>query len=211
MGIKGKQVVYQICISIVLVCLIWINAPIVHAENVSDWLQDQYQERNTKIPEDSQIESIENTEPSFVWSLVKLVFILALMIGLLYIGVRFFSRRNRQINDLKMLENLGGIPVGQQKSVQLIRVGHAYYLLGVGENVELLKEIDDESMIHELETLAETAEETNIFATFKRDQHDNKEDSSLNSFKNIYTKELNNLMNHRKEMIDQQRKREGHE
>ncbi|HLR14543.1 MAG TPA: flagellar biosynthetic protein FliO [Bacillota bacterium] len=211
MGIKREHVAYQMYVSILLVCLIWINAPTVHAESVDDWLQDENEENNNEKVEEQQVQPIENTDPSFGWSLVKLVFILALMVGLLYIGVRFFSRRNRQMKDLNVLENLGGIPVGQQKSVQLIRVGNAYYLLGVGENVELLKEIDDESIIQELETLGETPEETNIFATFQRSQQDKKQKNSSHSFKQLFTKELNNLMNNRKEMIDQQRKREDNE
>lgn len=208
MGIKSKQVAYRICISILLVCLIWTNSPTVHAESVDDWFQNENQQNNDKKLKKQQTDPIESSDGSFVWSLVKLVFILALMIGLLYVGVRFFSRRNRQMKDLNMLENLGGIPVGHQKSVQLIRVGQAYYLLGVGENVELLKEIDDESVMQELKTLAEDPGEANIFATFQRYQQDKKED---NSFKRLYTKELNNLMNNRKEMIDQQRKREHNE
>lgn len=211
MGISRKQVVHLMYISILLVCILWTNAPTVHAESVNDWFQNENQHNDSEKLDEQQIDSLENTESSFGWSLVKLVLILTLMIGLLYAGVRFFSRRNRQMRDLNVLENLGGIPVGQQKSVQLIRIGSAYYLIGVGENVELLKEINDESVVQELETLAETTEETNIFATFQRHKQEKKQENSSNSFKQLYTKELNNLMKNRKEMIDQQRKREGNE
>src|SRR5699024_10935143 len=130
------------------------------------------------------------------------------MIGLLYVGVRFFSRRNRQMRDLNILENLGGIPVGQQKSVQLIRLGSTYYLLGVGESVELLKEIEDESMIEELQQLAEAPEEEHWIASFQRKQKEKNEPEQSHAFKQLYSKELDHLMKNRKELIQSNQKRE---
>lgn len=49
-----------------------------------------------------------------------------------------------------MMQNLGGISVGSQKSVQLVKVGNSLYLVGVGEDVNMLKEITDE---HECKSL----------------------------------------------------------
>ncbi len=212
MGTNKRQIVQRICISILFLCCLFAWSDTAGAESVTDWIQNDEQDiKEEPSEEPAQVEPIENQDPSFLWSLVKLVFILALMLGLLYAGVRFFSRRNRQMRDLNVLENLGGIPVGQQKSVQLIRVGNAYYLLGVGDNVELLTEIEDESMIHELTQLADNPEEEGLFSAFQRNKQEKTKSDQSSSFKQLYTKELNNLMNSRKEMIESQQKREDNE
>lgn len=204
---KG-QLVQRLFISIlILSCLfVWSNS--AQAKNVTDWLNDDEDLIEEQPEEQKEATPLDNDDPSFLWSLVKLIFILVLMIGLLYVGVRFFSRRNRQMRDLNVLENLGGIPVGQQKSVQLIRLGSAYYLLGVGENVELLKEIEDESILQELQQLAEKPEEESFFAAFKANYKQKNAPEESNSFKQLYTKELDNLMNSRKELINSKQKRD---
>ena len=54
------------------------------------------------------------------------------------------------------MKNMGGISLGQQKSVQLVVIGNQYYLIGVGDDIRLLKEITDRT---EIETLTEYYEE----------------------------------------------------
>lgn len=49
-----------------------------------------------------------------------------------------------------MLQNLGGIQLGQQKSVQVIRVGDRFFIVGVGDSIQLLDEIRDEAEIQQL-------------------------------------------------------------
>src|SRR5699024_6679095 len=56
----------------------------------------------------------------------------------------WFLKKRRSYEKAGSLENIGGISVGQQKSVQIIRIGDKMYLLGVGSNVELLKELSEE-------------------------------------------------------------------
>ncbi|GAK02043.1 flagellar biosynthesis protein FliZ [Geomicrobium sp. JCM 19037] len=56
-----------------------------------------------------------------------------------------------------MLQNLGGIQLGQQKSVQVIRVGDRFFIVGVGDSIQLLDEIRDED---EIQQLVEKADQT---------------------------------------------------
>ncbi|MXI40447.1 flagella biosynthesis protein FliZ, partial [Escherichia coli] len=42
------------------------------------------------------------------------------------------------------VENIGGTTVGQNRSVQLIKVGKRVLVVGVADSIQLLKEIDDE-------------------------------------------------------------------
>lgn len=208
---KQQMVRYvRICSIFIIIMFFWTAS--IQAKNVTDWIEDQDldldQEQEDIQKEPVQEYSTEKQESSFVWSLLKLVGILALLIGLLYVGIRIFTKRNRQMRDLNVLENLGGIPVGQQKSVQLVRVGSSFYLLGVGENVELLQEITDESLIQELEELTERPDEESLLSVFRHQKKTKEEQHAPSSFKDMYTKELDHLMNQRKDMIQSRQKKE---
>lgn len=104
-----------------------------------------------KVAEEENHEPISvQDNPSIVMSFIKMVFVLVLILGLIYGLLKFIKRHQQTLSQTKVLENLGGITVGQQKSIQLIRVGKKVYLLGVGDNVELLKEITDEETMNEI-------------------------------------------------------------
>ncbi len=52
----------------------------------------------------------------------------------------------------RMMKNVGGLSLGQHKSIQLVVIGGSYYLIGVGDEVRLLKEITDPKEIEALES-----------------------------------------------------------
>lgn len=87
---------------------------------------------------------------------IKAFFALIFVVGLLYASLKFINRKNRLYDKNRLMKNLGGISLGQQKSIQLITVGDTYYLVGVGEDIRLLKEITDDN---EIATLLEYYEE----------------------------------------------------
>ncbi|REK57911.1 MAG: hypothetical protein C6W55_04300 [Thermobacillus sp.] len=76
---------------------------------------------------------------SAVWVIVALVIVIVLIVFTL----RFLSSRTRTWGQNRSLRSLGGIALGQNKSLQVVEVGGKLYLLGVGENVTLIDRIDD--------------------------------------------------------------------
>ncbi len=64
------------------------------------------------------------------------------MLGILIFVLRFLNKRNQNYQQNSVIRNLGGHSVGAQKSVQLLQIGNQIYVVGVGEDVQLLKEID---------------------------------------------------------------------
>lgn len=84
------------------------------------------------------------------WDYIKTLFALIFVVGLLYGLLKFINRKNRLYDKNRLMKNLGGLSLGQQKSIQLIAVGDTYYLVGVGEDIRLLKEITDEKEIASL-------------------------------------------------------------
>lgn len=78
-----------------------------------------------------------------VWDYVKMVLALIFVIALLYGVLKFVNSRNNKYQQSQLMQNLGGISLGQQKSVQLLKIGESLYLVGVGDDVNILKEIID--------------------------------------------------------------------
>lgn len=93
------------------------------------------------------------------WDYIKTFLALAFVIGLLYALLKFMNRKNRLYDKNRMMKNLGGLSLGQQKSIQLIVVGDTYYLVGVGEDIRLLKEITDEKELASLLAYYEEADD----------------------------------------------------
>lgn len=82
----------------------------------------------------------------YIKTLFALVFVLGLLFGLL----KFVNRRNKLYDKNRLMKNMGGISLGQQKSIQLVVIGESYYLIGVGNDIRLLKEITDPDEIDKL-------------------------------------------------------------
>ena len=76
------------------------------------------------------------------------MFVLGLLFGLL----KFVNRKNKLYDKSRFMKNMGGISLGQHKSIQLVVIGESYYLIGVGDDIRLLKEITDPE---EIETIVE--------------------------------------------------------
>ncbi|EZH67258.1 hypothetical protein DH09_04805 [Bacillaceae bacterium JMAK1] len=86
-----------------------------------------------------------------VWSvLFKLFLALFVVIALMYVLLRLLGRKNYQMQSSNTMQNIGGIPLGQNKSVQIVRIGDRLLVVGVGENIALLDEIRDEDEIERI-------------------------------------------------------------
>lgn len=182
----------------------------VHAEvkNVTDCLEGENCEelqQSTEIElnntNDMLIESENKSSSSFFLNFLKMIFALLLVLALIYFILTFMKKRNKLQGNSELLENLGGISLGTNKSVQLIKVGDKVYLVGVGENVELMKEITDESLI---ETLLVETEEQEPMTSYIQSifQGRNKQTTKTSNFTNTFKQELNKLKKERNNLID---------
>lgn len=151
--------------------LLFLLLPIsVGAEaNVLDCLENEEECNEEEVnidneqpqPNENDEDTIMNNDNEFLveddadnssmgWQMVRLIVGLALVLGLVYVVLKFLGKRNGFNQQPGLLRNVGGVSVGANKSVQIIRVGNKYYLIGVGDNVELLEEIDDPETIEQL-------------------------------------------------------------
>ncbi|MEY8751240.1 flagellar biosynthetic protein FliO [Alkalicoccobacillus gibsonii] len=95
-------------------------------------------------------------------TVLKLIGSLALIIALMYGLVRFLGKRTKTFRQSQVLENIGGMPLGPNRSIQLIKVGDRVLVVGVGESIQLLKEIDSEEELDELKRLQEEQDQANL-------------------------------------------------
>lgn len=77
------------------------------------------------------------------WEVLWVLFVLLLMIGGIVLLLRFVGRRNRGWWVNRSLRSLGGLTLGANKSMQIVEWNNRIYVLGVGENVQLLDSITD--------------------------------------------------------------------
>ncbi|MBR0601296.1 flagella biosynthesis regulatory protein FliZ [Bacillus safensis] len=115
---------------------------------VNDWLKDEKESKKDteKKTTDNQTNPAEEVPSSSVsiMDFVKMIGALLFVILLIYGLVRFVGKQNRLLKPFRYVENIGGTTVGQNRSVQLIKVGKRILVVGVADSIQLLKEIDDE-------------------------------------------------------------------
>lgn len=210
--IKRISIVFLVLISLI----VWFSNVSIYAESITDCsenmsindclkLQEQQESNNNLLEETGSM-----TEGSLLISFVKMIFALLLILGLIYIIFKMVGRKKLSLQQSKVIENLGGIPLGNNKSIQLVKIGNEVIVLGVGEDIRMLYKITDESTLSFIEQNQELTEaQTNIFEaiadTFQREKKSNEE---KDSFHQLFTKELDRMKNHRKKIIKEHQKRD---
>jgi len=92
-----------------------------------------------------------NIAGSLVWVIVALL----IVIGLIVVTIRFLAGRSRSWGANRSLRLLGGVALGQNKSMQVVDIGGRIYIVGVGEDVTLLDKIDDPLQVQDVLRLLE--------------------------------------------------------
>lgn len=152
------------------------------------------------------------------WEYIKMVLALIFVVALFYGLMKFLNKRNLNFQRNQLVQNLGGLSLGAQKSVQLLQVGKTLYLVGVGEDVQLLREITDPDEIASLLALYNERQElaatspyiAEVFSKFKRK---NNESSSTkqnqNAFGELFEKKISEIKQERSEELDKWKQKEN--
>lgn len=86
-------------------------------------------------------------DPPNIGNIVTVIVVLILIIGLIVLLIRFLAHKNNSWFSSRSIRHLGGVGLGQNKSVQMVKIGNSLYVVGVGEDVRLLEKIDEQSEI----------------------------------------------------------------
>lgn len=152
------------------------------------------------------------------WDYVKTIFALLFVVGLLFALLKFINRKNRMFDQHRLMKNIGGLSLGQHKSIQLVVIGESYYLIGVGDEVRLLKEITDPDEIQNLESYFDADELqtppgiVNKLLTMlpnKKGTASNDGDDQSSDFGKIFTSRLDELKAERKKHLNRLEEKES--
>nr|WGD92158.1 flagella biosynthesis regulatory protein FliZ [Bacillus subtilis] len=176
---------------------------------VNEWFQkkdeknadqsEQKKEKTTKTADETE----GAVAPSVsAFDFVKMIFALLFVIALIYGLVKLMNKRNRLLKPFQYVENIGGTSVGQNRSIQLIKVGKSVLVVGVGETIQPLKEIEDEKEIevilsqHE-EAMSSKIEWQKFVKPLKSSEHQPRQ--KLPSFSKALKEQLEELKQNRSE------------
>src|SRR5699024_5748380 len=187
--------------------------------NVKDCIEngeDCSEPSSTGISEKENVQELNSQSNSSLYiDMEKMLITLLLVLAFIYFFLKFINKRNT-LHQQRALQNLGGISVGPSKSVQIIQVGSKYYLIGVGDNVEMLNEITDENLIEELvnDLEKDNIRFDNFLSNLSKISKKRKEstNSSEKNFKKMFSDELASLKENRGDLKKQhETRKDNHE
>src|SRR5699024_10170874 len=205
-----KKIVYLSLITVLLLIIIVPVATFAKEMNVKDCLESGdclEDDTNNEQLIENEAESNNNNTGSLAQSMVKMFIALFFVLLLIYVLVRLFNRKNRRMTQTNVIENLGGINVGTNKSVQIIRIGKDMYVIGVGESVELLKEITDQDVVQQLNEYSEQPNQVNekfpALINKVRKRKDIEDENEDQTFNDLFKRELNEMKSRRQQVMNQ--------
>lgn len=144
-----KKLIYIAMAALFFVFLSFSAPSAAFAEaNVTDWLNDK--EPETEQPVES-IEAKPAEDQSLLPIIGKLILYTLLILVMIYGLIKFLALRQKKMQPNQAVTMMGGTPLGNNKSLQLIKVGGKVYMIGVGDDVSLLKEFTAEDEISSIE------------------------------------------------------------
>lgn len=107
---------------------------------------------------------------SSMGNVLKVVVSLVVVVGGFILFMRWLSQKTQGVKASQQMTHLGGVPLGKDRSVQLVKLGDHVYMLGVGESIQLIDRLDADQLDH-AEDVTPTLNKTNssvFLDTFKQ-------------------------------------------
>ena len=110
-----------------------------------DSVYDSYQKdsKQTEIQDTSNSEVIIEETPSFFSLIIKFIFSLLLVIALIWGFLKFLGKKTGQLHTKGPIKVIGGQNLGNNRSVQVTMIGDNLYILGVGNDIQVVDKIMD--------------------------------------------------------------------
>ncbi|WP_232735743.1 flagellar biosynthetic protein FliO [Alteribacter populi] len=89
-------------------------------------------------------------DQNYFWMIVQMFLALAFVIALIYGILKLVNKRSQSMRNHSTIRSIGGVNLGPNRSVQLVKVGNRLLVVGVGETIQLLKEVTDPAEIEQM-------------------------------------------------------------
>lgn len=161
------------------------------------------------IDEDQELSSNGSSTWDTFTMLLQVILYLAIIIGLFALIIRFVSKRNRISGFGHSVRSLGGVPLGQNKSIQIVEIGDALYVVGVGDNVQLLDKIDDAEEVANVSKLLQSRKDSvDMLSTFgswlkrsvNRKEAEEEAEDITHSFQQVFQDKLQQVSSRRQKV-----------
>ncbi|MGM9956807.1 MAG: flagellar biosynthetic protein FliO [Peribacillus sp.] len=204
-------------VSLALV-IVFCGAIQAHAQDQDDTVKNFFEPENSKMDKtDKSKESLstdsqstdEATNPEKVgitgWEFLRMILATIFVVVLLYIVLRFVGKKSKTYQKANSVENLGGTSLGANRSVQLVKVGGRILVVGVGENIQLLKEIDDpkeyEQLIEDYNGKIDQMIQPRDLVEKMKGKWLKKDENETNSFSSEFKNQLEKMSKSRKKLL----------
>ncbi|OEF98619.1 flagellar biosynthetic protein FliO [Desulfuribacillus alkaliarsenatis] len=155
-----------IILLLAIIIAVFIPASVNATGNVFDYFN-QGTEQDENLADEVGTTTTNNTW-LFISALIKLVVATTVIILIIYFGAKIITEKRRRFQSSQNMQTIGVHALGQNKTLQVVRIGKKIYLLGVGDNINLIKELSPEDSIKLYEQIEEqtqeASEDNNSFA-----------------------------------------------
>ncbi|NEW05557.1 flagellar biosynthetic protein FliO [Paenibacillus sp. SYP-B3998] len=143
--------------------------------------------------------------------IAKVIFFLVLIILLFFMLIKYLAKKNKGSFFGNSIRSIGGVPLGQNKSVQIVEIGHSLFVVGVGENIQLLDKINDaDEVAYITELLTATQDQGTGFVSlskwasklFVRNKAIEEDVEITSSFQQVFHDKLQRVTNRNKNVED---------
>jgi flagellar protein FliO/FliZ len=121
-------------------CVVLFLSPLNIVVAKEGTVYEQYQKDSQQQTELAD-KSVEDTKVSIVPYLFKFIGSFILIIVLLYFVLKYLSKKTKMYQTGGPIHALGGHSLGQNRSLQIVMIGETLYIVGVGEDVNLIRTI----------------------------------------------------------------------
>ncbi|KIY21529.1 flagellar biosynthesis protein FliZ [Mesobacillus subterraneus] len=143
---------------------------------------------------------------------VRMILATVFVIALLYFLLKFINKRSLSNKSSKLVENLGGTSLGGNRSVQIVKAGNRLFIVGVGENIQLLKEIEDpkeyDQVIREYNSkMEQLIQPSDLLTKLRKRAKKRSRDPQSSNFSALLKHQLNDMASGRRKMFEEMQKK----
>ncbi|MED3563668.1 flagellar biosynthetic protein FliO [Bacillus xiapuensis] len=134
---------YTMIVFIMLCSLVTFQSAVFAADSQSAGDSSIYDtiHNGKETPKSPAAQPAASGTPSLFPLFVKFIVSFILVIGLLFVLLRFLSKRSSMMQTNGPILPLGGQVLGNNRSLQVVLIGQTIYIFGVGESITLLRTI----------------------------------------------------------------------
>lgn len=210
----------MLIIGLIFMVNIFTSMEIYADEMISDCLGKGDNCSNTTTDRAGEEDSESASSSVGVFDYIKVLFALLLVVGILVFILKFVNRKTASYQQNSLMKNLGGLSLGAQKSAQLIQIGNRLYIVGVGDNISLLKEIDNEEEMNQLlefynnkhQDFSTSPYIKQLLDKFKGNKKEQQKEETP-SFNELFSSKLNDLKKERSKELEgwKEKEKNNHE